>query len=73
MVSESRNAAILNSGATNTVTGTSWMNTSIGVLEEAEKVRVRFRESKNFYCFKDGNIIPATKTLIFPSSLVIKE
>ena len=49
MVSESRNAAILNSGATNTVTGTSWMNTSIGILEEAEKVRVRFRESKNFY------------------------
>ena len=48
LVSESRNAAILDSGATNTVTDKLWMNSYIDTLEEAEKVKFRCKESKNF-------------------------
>ena len=69
VVSELRNAAILDSGATNTVTGKSWMNTYIGSLEEAEKPKVWCRESKNSYRFGDGKTVTAIKTL----SLVINE
>ena len=47
LVSELRNAAILDSGALNTVTGESQINTYIDSLEEAEKTKVRCRESKN--------------------------
>ena len=63
VVSELRNAAILDSGATNTVTGKSWMNTYIGSLEEAEKPKVRCRDSKNSYCFGDGNTVTAIKNV----------
>ena len=69
LVSELRNAAILDSEATNTVTGKSWMNTYIGSLEEAEKPKVWCRESKNSYRFGDGRTLTAIKTL----SLVINE
>ena len=69
LVSELRNAAILDSEATNTVTGESWMNTYIGSLEEAEKPKVWCRESKNSYRFGDGRTLTAIKTL----SLVINE
>ena len=69
LVSELRNAAILDSEATNTVTGESWMNTYIGSLEEAEKPKVWCRESKNSYRCGDGRTVTAIKTL----SLVINE
>ena len=48
LVSESRNAAILDSGATNTVTDKLWINSYIDTLEEVEKVKFRCKESKNF-------------------------
>ena len=66
LVSESRYAAILDSGAMDTVTGESWMNTYIDSLEEAEKVKVRCRESKNFYHFGDGNTVSAIKDVDIP-------
>ena len=63
LVSELRNAAILDSEATDTVTGESWMNTYIGSLEEAEKPKVRCRDSKNSYRFGDGNTVTAIKNV----------
>ena len=65
-MSELRNAAILDNGATNTVTSKFCMNTYIDSLEEAEKVKVRCRESKNFYCFWDGSRVPAIKNVDLP-------
>ena len=43
------------------------MNPYIDSLEEAEKVKVRSRESKNFYHFGDGNTIPAIKNVDIPT------
>ena len=70
---ESRNSAILDSGATNTVTGKSQMTNYIDSLQEAEKVKFRCRESKNSYCFGDDNRVLAIKILTFLPLLVIKE
>ena len=66
LVSESRNTEILDSGATNTVTDECWMNTYIDSLEEAEKAKPRWRESKNSYCFGDGNMVSAIKNVDVP-------
>ena len=63
LISESTNVAILDSRATNTVTGESWMNTYIDNLEGAEKAKVRCRESKNSYHFGDGNTVSAIKNV----------
>ena len=70
LVSESSNAAILDSGATNTVTGESWKNTSIDSSPEAEKAKIRCRESKNFYHFEDGNTVSTIKNV---DILIIKD
>ena len=61
-----RNAAILDSGATNTVTGKSWMNIYTDSFEEAEKAKVRYRESKNFYPLGDGNKVSTIKNVDIP-------
>lgn len=66
LVSQSKYVAILDSGAMDTVTGELWMSTYIDSLEEAEKVKVRCRESKNFYHFGDGNAVSAIKNVDIP-------
>ena len=50
----------------NTVTGESWMNTYIDSLVEAEKVKVRRRDGKNFYHFGDSNTVSAIKIVDIP-------
>ena len=65
LVSESRNSAILDSGATNTVTGESWMNTYIESLDDQDN-KITFRDSTNVYRFGDGKTVPATRNVDIP-------
>ena len=48
LVSESKKSAITDIGATNTVTGESWMNTYIESLDDKDKAKLVFRDSANF-------------------------
>ena len=47
-MSESKKSAITDIGATNTVTGESWMNTYIESLDDKDKAKLVFRDSTNF-------------------------
>ena len=66
LVAESRNSAMLDSGASNTVTGESWMNTYIESLDDQDKAKIVFRESTNVYRFGDSKTIPATRNTDIP-------
>ena len=47
LVSESWNAAVLDSEATNTVTGEKWLQSYMESLSEEEKSEISFRKSSN--------------------------
>ena len=66
LVPESRNSAIRNSGASITVTGESWMNTYIEILDDQDKAKIVFRDSTNVYRFGDGKTILATRSVDIP-------
>ena len=47
LVAESRNSAILDSRASNTITGKSWINTYIESLDDQDKAKIVFRDSSS--------------------------
>ena len=57
---------MLDSGASNSVTGESWMNTYIESLDDQDKAKIVFRESTNVYRFGDNKTIPATRNTDIP-------
>ena len=65
LVAESRNSAILDSRASNTITGESWINTYIESLEDQGKAKIVFRDSTNVYRFGDATIL-ATRHIDIP-------
>ena len=66
LVAESRNSAILDSRASNTVTGESWINTYIESLDDQDKAKIVFRDSTNVYRFGDSKTILATRHVDIP-------
>ena len=72
LVSESRNVAALDIGATNAATGTSWMNTYIDSLEKAEKAKVRCLDKVRIFT-ASGMTTQYQPSKMFSSSFLIKE
>ena len=66
LVAESRNSAILDSRASNTITGKSWINTYIESLDDQDKAKIVFRDSTNVCRFGDGKTILATRHVGIP-------
>ena len=69
LVGESWNSALLDSGATNTVTGEKWLNTYLESLSELEQSNVRYNSSNNVYRFGDGQLVPALRNADIPAML----
>ena len=67
LVSESWNAALLDSGATSTVTGEKWLQSCIESLSEEEKSEISLRKSSNAYRFGDGKLVSAMKNCDIPA------
>ena len=59
LVSESWKAAVLDSGATNTVAGEVWYNCYVTNLNENEKQKIKHHTPGNTHRFGDGKLFPA--------------
>ena len=68
LVSESWNAVILDSGATNTVAREVWYDCYITILNENEKRKTKHAPG-NTYSFRDGKLFPALQNDDIPISL----
>ena len=66
LVVESWNAAVLDSGASKTVCGQSWLDCYIESLNESNKSILSYNEASNFYRFGDGKRICSTKSVKLP-------
>ena len=67
LVAESWNAAVLDSGATKTVCGQSWLDCYIESLNESDKSKVSYNDTSNFYHFGDGTTVCSTKSVKLPA------
>ena len=67
LVAESWNAAVLDSGATKTVCGQSWLDCYIESLNESDKSKVSYNDTSNFYHFRDGKTVCSTKSVKLPA------
>ena len=65
LASESWNAAVLDSGATNTVAGKEWYNL-LHQLSFDEKIKIRRHKGTNIYRFGDGNLFTAIENVNIP-------
>ena len=66
LVDESRNAAVLDSGASKTVCGESWFNTFQESLNDNERNKIQFQDSNSQYKFGDGAQITAITSATIP-------
>ena len=66
LVDESRNAAVLDSGASKTVCGESWFNTFQDSLSDHEKDQISFTKSSSQYRFGDGAEVTAITAATIP-------
>ena len=66
LVSEWWNAAVLDSGATNTVAGESWFNCFMSSLSKSEKQKVQYHPFNSKYRFGDGKLFPALQNIDIP-------
>ena len=73
LVAESENSAILDSGASNTVTGQSRINTYIESLDDQDKTKIVFCDSTNVYRFGNSKTIPATRNVDIPVMIGSKQ
>ena len=69
LLTETWNAAILDTGATRTVSGDAWVDNYINCLSEEEKSQVEFKESDTAYRFGDGNKVVAKKSVKLPAKI----
>ena len=73
LISETRNKALIDTGATSTVCGKIWLDGFIDSLTEMQKKKVQFvSDSKNFR-FGDGKVIQATQLAKLPITLCGKD
>ena len=66
LVSESWNATVLDSGATNTVVGEVWYNYYITSLNKNKKRKIKHHTPRNTYRFGDGKLFPALQMVDIP-------
>ena len=66
VASESWNAAVLDSGAKNTVAGKEWNNCYISTLSFDEITKTRWHKGSNIYQFGDGNFFTAIENVDIP-------
>ena len=66
LASESWNAAVLDSGATNTVGAKEWYNCYISSFSFDEKTKIRRHTGTNTHQFGDGNLFTAIKNVDIP-------
>ena len=69
LVSESWNAAVLDSGAINTVAGKVYHNCYINSLNKNEKRKIKHHTPGNTYRFGDGKLFPALQNVNIPIAL----
>ena len=63
------NAAILDTGATRTVSGRVWVNNYIDCLAEEERDQVQFKECDTSYRFGDGKKVNAKERVTLPAKI----
>ena len=73
LVSDSWNAALLDSGATKTVAEEILLNSFIQSLNEEEKGKIETSKSNNMYRFGDRNLIPAILNVNLPVTIAEKQ
>ena len=66
LASESWNAAVLDSGATNMVAGKEWYNCYISSLSLDKKTNVWCHKRNNTYQYGDGNLFTAIEKVDIP-------
>ena len=66
LVDESRNAAVLDSGASKTVCGESWFNTFQDSLNDNDRNKIQFQDSSSQYKFGDGAQVTAITSATIP-------
>ena len=66
LASESCDAAVLDSGAPNTVAGNEWYSCYISSLSFDEKTKMRHHKEINIYQFEDGNLFTAIENVDIP-------
>ena len=69
LLSETWNAAVLDSGPTNTVAGKIWFNCYIDSLNSEEKSKIQHHVGANVYRFGDGNLVQAVETVDLPIAM----
>ena len=72
-VSESFNSAILDSGATSTVAGKTWMECYVDGLSPTEKQGIKYSESANSFKFGSGTVFPSLYKVQVPATLGFKK
>ena len=70
LVSETWNAAVLDSGATNTVAGKIWFNC---YMNSEEKSKIKHHVGTNVHRFGDGNLVQAVKNVDLPIEMGRKQ
>ena len=68
-VGESLGAAVLDSGASKTVCGNTWMSCYIDALSLDEKASVLHSDSSTVFKFGDGKRVPSTKKMTVPACI----
>ena len=66
---ESRNVAVLDSGASKTVCGRVWLDIYIDSLSEGQKANTVFQTSSSIYRFRDGKTFMALKKTQVPAEI----
>ena len=69
LASDSWNAAVLDSGAKNTIAGKEWSNCYISSLSFDEKTKIRCHRGTNIYRFGNGNLFTAIEKVGIPLAL----
>ena len=69
LLSESWNAAVLDSGASKTVYGRVWLDSYIDSLSEGQKAKMVFQTSSSIYRFGDGKTFKATNKTQIPAEI----
>ena len=69
LLSETWNAAILDTGATKTVAGKTWVDNYISSLPQFERDQVEFKECSTAYRFGDGKGVSAKESVTLPTTI----
>ena len=69
LVAESLNCALLDSGASKTVCGRSWLNSYVDSLSEIDRLKLKRKSSESVFRFGDGNKVGSSEIVTIPATL----